>query len=111
MLISCISLIVMIAIINLVRRKRVDEKYALLWLAAGTIMMLAPFATGFIDKLSHAIGIYYPPSLVFLAGFLALCLINLQFSAVISRLTKDNRRLAQQFAILEDKLKDLKRLQ
>lgn len=99
----------MIAIINLVRRKRIDEKYAFLWLAGGALMVLAPFATGLIDKLSHAVGIYYPPSLVFLVGFLALCLINLQFSAVISRLTRDNRRLAQQFAILESKLKDLQR--
>jgi hypothetical protein len=44
-----------------------------------------------------------------LLAFLGLCLINLQFSVVISRLTKQNRALAQRFAILEESLREVKK--
>ena len=108
-LISLISLGVMLFIIHLVRNKRVDEKYALLWLVAGGLMTLAPLSVRLIDGVSHAVGIYYPPSLVFLLGFLLLCLINLQFSTVISQLTRANRVLAQRYAILESRLRDLEK--
>jgi hypothetical protein len=108
-LIALVSLFITLTIIGLVRKKRLDEKYALLWLAAGALMMLAPLATPFIDAMSTALGFHYPPAFVFLLAFLGLCLINLQYSVVISRLTKQNRTLAQRFAILEEGLRDLKR--
>jgi len=70
-------------------------------------MMLAPLVTPVIDAFSTALGFHYPPAFVFLLAFLGLCLINLQYSVVISRLTKQNRSLAQRFAILESHLKEL----
>jgi hypothetical protein len=80
-----------------------------LWLAAGVLMMMAPLATPIIDAMSTALGFHYPPAFVFLLAFLGLCLINLQFSVVISRLTKQNRALAQRFAILEESLREVKK--
>jgi uncharacterized protein DUF2304 len=106
---ATISLIVMVAIIQLVRRKRLDEKYALLWIVGGTVMMLAPLATKTIDTLSTALGFHYAPAFVLLLAFFALCLINLQYSVVISRLTKNNKSLAQRFAILEQRLKAMEK--
>ncbi len=70
-------------------------------------MMLAPLVTPVIDAFSTTLGFHYPPAFVFLLAFLGLCLINLQYSVVISRLTKQNRSLAQRFAILEASLKEL----
>lgn len=97
----------MLTIIQLVRRKRLDEKYAFLWVLGGVVMMFAPLATRAIDTMSTALGFHYPPAFILLLGFFALCLINLQFSVVISRLTKHNKQLAQRFAILERRLKEL----
>ena len=111
LLIAAASFAVLAAIIALVRRKRLDEKYALLWLGAGIIMLVAPLATPVIDKLSHILGFYYPPAFVFLIALFALCLINLQYSVVISRLTKYNRSLAQKYAVMEDRIKQLERQQ
>jgi len=101
----------MLTIISLVRQKRLDEKYALLWLAAGVVMILAPLATSIIDALSEALGFHYPPALVFLIAFLGLCLINLQYSVVISRLNKHNKTLAQRVAIMEQRLIQVERQQ
>lgn len=93
-------------IVQFVRRKRLDEKYAFLWLLAGVLMLLAPLSVRAIDVFSNALGFHYPPAFVLLVGFVALCLINLQFSVVISQLTQQNRRLAQKFALMERRLKD-----
>jgi len=101
------SLLVMLTIIQLVRRKRLDEKYAFLWVLGGVVMMFAPLATRAIDAMSTALGFHYPPAFILLLGFFALCLINLQFSVVISRLNKHNKQLAQRFAILERRLKEM----
>ena len=100
------SLAVMLTIVQLVRRRRLDEKYALLWLVVGVLMMIAPLSTSAIDAVSTALGIHYPPAFALLVGFIALCLINLQFSVVISRLNVQHKRLAQEFALIERRLRD-----
>lgn len=99
----------MLTIVNLVRRRRLDEKYALLWLAAGIVMMAAPLATKPIDALSELLGFHYGPAFVLLIAFLGLCLINLQYSVVISRLNKQNKSLAQRVAIMEQRLRQVER--
>lgn len=99
----------LLTIVQLVRRKRLDEKYALVWLVAGAVMLFAPLATGIIDAFSTGLGFHYPPAFILLVGFLALCLINLQFSVVISRLNKHNKQLAQQFAIMEQRVREMER--
>jgi hypothetical protein len=106
LLIAAASFLVLLTIVQFVRQKRLEERYALLWLVAGVLMLVAPlFVTG-IDDVSRALGFQYPPAFVLLVGFVALCLINLQFSVAISHLTDQNRRLAQRFALLERRLRD-----
>ncbi|HKQ04992.1 MAG TPA: DUF2304 domain-containing protein [Blastocatellia bacterium] len=97
------SLLVLLTIIQLVRRKRLDEKYAFLWVAAGLVMLFAPLATRPLDALSMALGVHNPGFILMLA-FFAICLINLQFSVVLSRLNKHNKQLAQRLALLEQQL-------
>jgi len=108
---ALMSLLVLLAIIGLVRRKRLDEKYAFLWVVAGVVMLFAPLATRAIDAMSTALGFHYPPAFILLLGFFALCLINLQFSVVVSCLNKNNKQLAQRFAIMEQRLKEVDRLE
>ena len=98
------SLLVLLTIIQLVRRKRLDEKYAFLWVAAGVFMLFAPLASRTLDAVSLMLGVHNPGFVLMLA-FFALCLINLQFSVVLSRLNKHNKQLAQRLALLEQQLK------
>lgn len=101
---AIVSLIVLLTIIQLVRRKQLDEKYAFIWVMAGTAMLFAPLAIRAIDRVSIALG-FHNPGFILLLGFFAICLINLQFSVVISRLNKHNKQLAQRMALLEQQLK------
>ena len=98
------SLLVLLTIIQLVRRKQLDEKYAFLWVIAGIVMLFAPMATRTLDAISLALG-FHNPGFILLLGFFAICLINLQFSVVLSRLNKHNKQLAQRLALLEQRMK------
>jgi hypothetical protein len=66
---------------------------------AGIFMLFAPLATRTLDAVSIALGVHNPGFILMLA-FFALCLINLQFSVVLSRLNKHNKQLAQRLALV-----------
>jgi hypothetical protein len=69
-------------------------------------MLLMSSWRGLLDFVSHLIGIYYPPSFLFLLAFLFLFLIIMHFSVVISSLFESNKRLAQEIALLRRMLEE-----
>jgi hypothetical protein len=91
-------------IFELVRRKHLLERFALLWLAAGLFILVLAIWRGLLTDLSHAVGIYYPPAALFGLGFLFVLLMLLHFSITISRLSDQNKILAQRMAILREEL-------
>jgi hypothetical protein len=100
-----VSGIVLILVVELIRRGRLKERYALLWLLASCVLLVLS-TTKIIESVSHLVGIYYPPSALFLIAFLFLLLITLHFSVVISGLSEQNKRLAQEIALLRRDLED-----
>jgi hypothetical protein len=87
---------------------RLKERYALLWLFSGTVLLILSLSRSLLEYISRQVGIFYPPSLLFLIAFLFLLLITLHFSAVISGLSEKNKRLAQEIALLRQALEELK---
>jgi hypothetical protein len=87
-------------IFELVRRKRLMERYALLWLLAGTTVLVLGIWKGLLTKLSHAVGIYYAPSALFAVAFLFVIALLVHFSITVSRLSDQNKVLAQKVALL-----------
>ena len=96
----------LIVIIELIRRGRLKEKYSLLWLFAGTILLVLSLSRNLLEYVSSRVGIYYPPSFLFLLAFLFLLLITLHFSSVISGLSEKNKQLAQEVALLRQELRE-----
>ena len=83
-----------------VRRRRLSEGYSLLWLLTGLVLLgLSVWREG-LHLFSRLVGIFYPPAALFVVGFGLVTLTLLQFSVVISRLSDQNRRLAQEVALL-----------
>ena len=64
-----------------------------------------------LHGLADLVNIEYPPNLLFLLAALFLLFIQLYFSTVITRLTKENREAAQQIALLRHDLDQLRRQQ
>ncbi len=100
--IFCITLLG--TIIELVRRKHLREKYALLWFLISFIMIIGFFNESLVSKVSLFIGIKYPPTLIFIAAITGLLLLNLMLSVIDSHQTDRIIKLAQKIAILEERL-------
>jgi hypothetical protein len=91
-------------IFELVRRKHLMERYAILWLLAAVTLVLLAIWQGLLTTLSHAVGIYYPPAALFAVAFLFVLVMLIHFSVTISRLSDQNTMLAQRLALLQQRL-------
>lgn len=98
----------LLLIIELVRRRRLREEYSWLWLLTGSFILLLMMWFGLLRWFTHVIGAVAPSSTIFFFALLFLFFISLHFSVVISKLTDQNRELAQRFALLESELNELK---
>jgi hypothetical protein len=94
-------------VIELIRTRRLRERYALLWLAtAGVILVFAAWRSGLHD-LSRALGVAYPPNALFVLAILFMLILLLHFSTVISKLSDRSTALTQRLALLEERLREL----
>ncbi|MBN1826789.1 MAG: DUF2304 domain-containing protein [Candidatus Eisenbacteria bacterium] len=100
------SLALLLIILELIRKGKLAEEYSLLWIATGAVLLLLSIWRGILDAFARVVGVYYPPSALFLVGFGFMLLLILHFSIVLSRLTRNNRNLAQTVALLERKLEE-----
>lgn len=106
-LVAAIGLVALV--LELVRRRRLQERYSLGWLASALILLVfaaIPPLTAFTARL---LGIKTPINLVFLLAFIATVGVLLHFSTVISRLVDRSIHLAQHVALLEDRCERLER--
>jgi hypothetical protein len=103
------AFVLFIIIVELVRRKKLEEQYSLLWLGTASGLIVLAFTRPWWDAWIVAIGITYPPTALLVAGFVAVIMILLYFSTVISKLTQQNRQAAQQIGLLELKLHELEK--
>jgi hypothetical protein len=101
------ALVVLAVVVELVRRRRLEEGYSLMWLAASLLLVVLPLSRGLLDRLAELFGVAYPPSALFLVGFLAITMILLYYSTVISRLNKQSREAAQRLGLLQGRLHEL----
>jgi hypothetical protein len=99
-----VAVVICAVIFELVRRKRLMERYAILWLVAGVTVLVLSLAQGLITRLSRAAGISYTPSALFAIAFLFVLVMLVHFSMTISRLSDQNTVLAQRLALLQQGL-------
>lgn len=94
-------------VFELVRRRRLMERYALLWLFAATILLGLSVWSSLLNQISDALGVRYGPSTLFAVALGFIVMLMLHFSLVISRLTDQNKVLAQRVAILQGQVDEL----
>ncbi len=95
------SLAVLGFVLELVRRRRLREEYAWLWLLTSAAMVALAVWYSFILWLSQLIGAVTPTTTLFVFGLLFLVVISIHFSVVVSRLSQQVRRLTQELAMLD----------
>jgi hypothetical protein len=97
--------LLLLIIFELIRSRRLQERYALLWLLTGVVIFVLAAWRSALVGISDVVGIAYPPSTLFLLALLFVLLLLLHYSTVISRLSEQNMILAQRLAILEHDLR------
>ncbi len=109
-IIGALSIILLLITFELIRKKRLREEYAILWLFTGIAVLVFSLWPGFFlsQFFVKITGIFYLSAVVLIA-FSFLLLIVLHFSVVISKLTSQQKDLAQHYALLELELNELKR--
>ncbi len=102
-----LGLIALILVINFVRTRKLKEEFAILWLFGGVSLVLIPIFVDFVDRVSYALGIEYPPAFIFLIALLCITFILLQFSVSISRYSEQIKVLTQELAIMRHRVQEL----
>jgi hypothetical protein len=91
-------------VFELVRRRRLMERYALLWLFSTTVLLALAVWKSLLDRVAREIGIFYAPSALFAVALGFVFILMLHFSLVISRLADQNKVLAQRIGLLQRRL-------
>lgn len=87
-------------ILRLVRRRELRVKYSLLWLFAGSVMVVEAAWPASLDMVSDWLGVAYAPSIFFMGAIALLFLVAIHFSWELSRLEERTRVLAEEVAML-----------
>lgn len=103
------SIILLLIIFELVRRKYLRERYALIWIATGSLFLFLALREEILRRISHVLGFSLPVNALFFLGILFLILIVLGLSVVSSRLTDKSRVLAQEIVLLKKRVGDLEK--
>jgi hypothetical protein len=102
-----VAVIVFALVFELVRQRALMERYALLWLLAAVALVVLAIWRGLLTRLAGDLGIYTPANALFAAGFVFVIVLLLHFSLVISRLSEQNKTLAQRLALLDERTERL----
>jgi hypothetical protein len=94
-------------VFELVRRRRLMERYALLWLFSAIVVLGLAVWKDLLEEVARAMGIFYAPSALFVIALGCISVMLLHFSLVISRLVDQSKVLAQRLGMLEQRLRDV----
>ena len=101
------SLALILIVLELIRSRRLRERYALLWLLTGVVLTVLSAWRDGLNTIAGALGVRsYPPAVLFAIGSLFILLVLLHYSTVISKLHDQNTMLAQRLALLEQRLRE-----
>lgn len=103
---AAILLIGFVIIINMVRKKSLDLRYALIWLALIAMILVIVIVPGLLGVITHFLGIYDAMNMVFFMGFVFLIVVTFFLTAALSRNSNRIKALTQQVALLEKQVRD-----
>jgi hypothetical protein len=99
------SLLLILIVLELIRGRRLKERYALLWLVTGIVLLVLSAWRGGLNTIAGWLGVEtYPPAILFAVATLFIIIVLLHYSTVLSQLDDQSTVLAQRLALLETEL-------
>lgn len=92
-------------ILNLVRRNKLDEKYSILWIMLGVIILIVAMFPNIIITVAEWFSVYYPPTLMLLFALMVLGTYIIHISIVITKQNKMIIKLTQELAIVKEDIR------
>jgi hypothetical protein len=104
---TVVAIVLLLVVFELIRSRRLHERYALLWLATGLVLAVLSAWRDGLNTIARWLGVRsYPPAVLFAVALLFVVIVLLHYSTVISRLTDQNMTLAQRLALLEARMNE-----
>jgi hypothetical protein len=101
--------LILAGIVELLRRRQLKEKYAVLWLVVGIVLVVFTAFPALLARLASGLGVAVPTNLLFFVAIMFLVGVVLHLSWEVSRLENETRKLAEDVAILRLDLAETKR--
>lgn len=106
---AIVTVLLLVVVLELVRRRRLVERYALIWILASLgMVVLAVWQSG-LDWIGNRLGVADPVNGIFLIAFAVVFGLLLNFSVAVSRLSEETKILAQIVSRLDAELRELRR--
>lgn len=106
-IIGVFLVIALILIVNMIKKRRLELKYALSWLAAIILVLIFDIFPILLTKVSALLGIWAPVNMIFFLGFCFSLVIIFILTVTLSRMSERVRKLSQAIALNEEKIEEL----
>ena len=97
------SLFIIIFIIILLRKRKVNIKYSIIWIMLFTILLIATLVPGFLLWFTRLLGFQTASNMVFSLILAVLVIINIALTMIVSNQDRKIRLLIQEISILKNK--------
>ena len=101
------SLLLLLIVFELIRSRRLRERYAILWLVTGVVLLVLSAWRDALNTIAGWVGVTtYPPAVLFAVATIFILTVLLHYSTVLSKLSDQNVVLAQRLALLEQAVEE-----
>lgn len=106
-----VSLLLLIVVFELVRRRKLTEEYSFLWILSSLALLVLSVKREILHAVARWLGVYYPPAVLLLLLIVMVFVASLCFSVIVSRQRQQIERLIEETAILSAELRELRAAQ
>ena len=103
-----VSVVLLLAVLELVRRRKLTEEYSFLWILSSLALLAVSIRREILHAAARWLGIYYPPILLVMLLIVMVFVASLCFSVIVSRQRQQIERLIEETAILSAELRELR---
>jgi len=103
-----LSLVVVLFLVSLMRKRRLREKYAIIWMLLAFLVVIVGAFPGFVQWLTRALGVELPVNLIFAIAIMVLLIVCIQLSTEVTASEEKARTLVEEVALLRLDVEELR---
>lgn len=104
----CVNFVFLLIIIFLVRKRKLTEKFALIWMMIPVLLILFSTNRGLLEIMAALVGIYYAPAIMIPILFALFIIVSLYFTIKVSKAETQIKSLTQELALLRHQVEQQK---